>query len=404
VTGATTNRFSAAASSLGYAYQFRFGLLKALERQQTGLGWAVALEAADDLEYTGEGEDALLQLKHRAPGTVITDAAPDLWKSLRVWSELAAAGKLAPSSTQLFLITTATAGAASTVSRLEADPGERNNKEIAEALSDVAANSENKALVAATSSFLALSAERRTELVSAIHLVTSSPDITQVDEKIRALSRLMVRSEHVDAFMERLEGWWNRRCLRQLVLGYGAAVHGDDFDAKLTDLREQFHQDNLPIDEDVAEDRPEVDRFLDQMFCKQLELIDIAVTRVRIAVRDYHRAFVQRSRWSHDGLLKYGELAAYERELLEAWELLFERMKDELGESASDEAQLEAAKRLYAWAETADFPIRPACTATFVSRGSLHMLADELRLGWHPDFELRLTELLVPEAAAEGAG
>jgi ABC-3C protein len=42
--------------------------------------------------------------------------------------------------------------------------------------------------------------------------------------------------------------------------------------------------------------------------------------------------------------------------------------------------------------------IRPGVTEPFVVRGSFHMLADEAspRIGWHPDFHDRLTELLNP--------
>jgi hypothetical protein len=37
-----------------------------------------------------------------------------------------------------------------------------------------------------------------------------------------------------------------------------------------------------------------------------------------------------------------------------------------------------------------------------MTRGSLHLLADDRRVGWHPDFEARLQELLEP--VVEGAG
>ena len=233
--------------------------------------------------------------------------------------------------------------------------------------------------------------------MAAILILDESPRISKVDDEIRSLARLMVRSAHLEAFMERLEGWWNRRCLLQLVRGFGEAVQGHDFDAFLSELREKFHQDNLPIDDDVAAERPVIEPFLGMVFCQQLTLIDLGVSRLVIAVRDYHRAFVQRSRWSHLGLLQYGELDKYERGLREAWELLFERIKEELGLSATEDMKLAAARRIYAWAEGADFPIRPACTEGFVSRGSLHMLADGRQVGWHPDFELRLAAIFGEE-------
>lgn len=389
-----TNRFSATAASLGYAYQFRYALLVALKRQQSGPDWVMALESADDLEYSGDGDDALVQLKHRAEGTVLTDGSPDLWKTLRVWCEAMAAGSLRLPATRLLLATTAGTSPGTVCAALTEATSDRNDADLAERLREIATASTSASLQSAHDSYLSLSHEQQEQIVRAVSVLEGSPDIEAVDIDIRSLSRLMVRESHMEAFVERLEGWWNRKCLDQMVSGFGHAVHGEDFDAFLSDLREQFHQNNLPIDEDLAGERPEIEPFLERAFCRQLALLDMGVPRLGIAVRDYHRAFVQRSRWSHHGLLRYGELGVYERRLVEAWELLFERKREDLGESATDEMKLAAAKEIYAWAESADYPIRPACTEGFVSRGSLHMLADELQVGWHPDFELQLTAIL----------
>ncbi len=387
-------RFSAAAASLGYAYQFRYALLIALRRHQTGLSWTIAIEAADDLEITGTNDEELLQLKHRAAGMSLTDASPDLWKSLRVWSEGVADGSIRLPGSQLLLVTTATASPDSLCFKLTGPSADRDNGSLEAKLSATATESDNKSLEKATAAYLSLDETARRQLVTAITVVDASPRINEVDEKIRSLARLMARSDHLEPFIERLEGWWNRRCLRQLTAGTGTSSTGDEFDAYLTDLREAFHTDNLPIDDDVADERPAVDAFLDRTFCMQLNLLDLGLHRVVIAVRDFHRAFVQRSRWSHDGLLQYGELRRYERRLHEAWELHFERVRDEIGAEPSEEIMLDAAREIYAWAEAADYPIRLACTEGFVSRGSLHMLADEAQVGWHPDFEMRLAAVL----------
>ena len=74
--------------------------------------------------------------------------------------------------------------------------------------------------------------------------------------------------------------------------------------------------------------------------------------------------------------------------------LFFEGVKDELGDSAAEAARQKAAREVLKWAETVSIPIRPGVTEPFVARGSLHMLADEVRLGWHPEFHDRLAALL----------
>jgi hypothetical protein len=95
-----------------------------------------------------------------------------------------------------------------------------------------------------------------------------------------------------------------------------------------------------------------------------------------------------------------GDLKTYDRRLLQEWELVFEAVRDELGDSAADRAKETAARKVLEWAERTCIPIRPTVTEPFVTRGSLHILADELRVGWHAEFRDRLAHLLEREPAA----
>jgi hypothetical protein len=127
---------------------------------------------------------------------------------------------------------------------------------------------------------------------------------------------------------------------------------------------------------------------------RQLALIKAGKKRIAAAIRDYYRAFEQRSRWLRNDLLLVGDLDKYERRLIEEWEIVFEAMRDEVGADAADDAKEKAARDVFTWAERVSIPIRPRVTEPFVTRGSLHMLADEVRLGWHPEFRDRLAVLL----------
>ena len=65
------------------------------------------------------------------------------------------------------------------------------------------------------------------------------------------------------------------------------------------------------------------------------------------------------------------------------------------GTEAAEQVMRAAARKLYQWAELeSSLFIRPACTEPFVSRGTLQMLADDGRVGWHPEFMQRLKHVL----------
>jgi hypothetical protein len=178
-----------------------------------------------------------------------------------------------------------------------------------------------------------------------------------------------------------------------------APILGAEVRDVVDDLREQFQLYALPVDDDILAAEVDATRYEDSIFVHQLKITGVSERRILSAVRDYYRAFEHRSRWLREDLLLVGELDRYERHLREEWQILFDRVADEVGESAAENAQRRAAQRVYAWVEDTYIPIRPRVHEPSLSRGSFHMLADQLKLGWHPDFLQRLKHLLEPERA-----
>jgi hypothetical protein len=164
----------------------------------------------------------------------------------------------------------------------------------------------------------------------------------------------------------------------------------------MADLREQFKQESLPIDDELLEyalDKANQDSHSSSAFVRQIELTKAAKLRILAAIRDYYRAFEQRSLWLREQLISVGEIDKYERKLVDEWELAFAAVTDELPTPATEETKERAARDMLRWAEENTTLIRPRVTDAFITRGSLHMLSDELRIGWHPEFKERLAEL-----------
>jgi hypothetical protein len=392
-----TTSFSAADPALGYLYQVRLALLWALRHFKDNAEFSVALETLDDVSFETKGTAAeLLQTKHhRNRPTNLTDASPDLWKTLRVWFEGHASGNIAP-GTVLNLITTAKAGKHSAAGYLR-----RSYRDVDAALKALEAttrSSQNESNAAGYSAFLKESPTIRRNVIESIVVFDGAPDIADLDEELRTEVMWAVERKHHGAFLERLEGWWFRRVLKQLLhTATGERILAEELEAQMSDLREQFKLDALPIDEDLqlfSLDDATREGHADSPFVRQIELIGAEKVRISAAVRDYYRAFEQRSRWMRNELVFVGEIEKFERTLVEEWELVFARMKDELGADVSEEVKARAARNVLCWAETVLIPIRPAVTTPFVTRGSLHMLSNEIRIGWHPEFRERLAHLL----------
>lgn len=392
--------FSAVDSALGYLFQVRVALLWSLSRIKRGAEFVVTLETLDDVTFEakdGSPEELLQTKHHKSHEASLTDMSVDLWKSLRVWFEGHASGQV-PVGTSLYLLTTASAPPGSAAYWLR-----REGRDVARAqllLEAVPATSHSKANESAYKAFLATSTSARRAILDNVIVLDGSPGIQNIDADLKAEIFWTAEPKHHDAFLQRLEGWWLRRVIKQLVASpqFGGIL-GAELESAMSELREQFKQDNLPIDEDILGFTLDDATFAahdNYRFVHQLRLVEAGRKRVAAAIRDFYRAGAQRSRWLREDLLLIGDISRYEQKLVEEWELIFEAARDEIGDTAADAEKMKAARSILAWAERTSIPIRPGVTEPFVVRGSFHMLADHdpPRLGWHPEFQTRLAELL----------
>ena len=384
---------------VGYLYQVRVALLLSLRRLPVGTDFLVSVETLDDVTFDSKDgtPQELLQTKHHCNNeATLSDSSTDLWKSLRIWFEAHAASNIAPGTT-LHLLTTAQAPDGSAATHLRA--AGRNVDAALQALESTAQTSSNKMNEPAYKRFLATPSSTRKAIMSHVIVLDSAPVIDELDKEMRSVVFAAVERKHLDAFLQRLEGWWLRRVLRQLVTP-GDRIVADELESQQNDLREQFKQENLPVDEDLLNytlDEATQATHSSSIFVRQIELTKATRARVLAAVRDYYRAFEQRSRWVREDLFLVGEVSKFEKRLIEEWELSFAAMQDKCGKDAAEGSKELLARDLLEWAEQTapvQLPIRPRVTEPFVTRGSLHMLADKLQVGWHTDFRARLAALL----------
>ena len=386
---------SAAAPSLGYLYQVRYALLEALRRLRRGQNFLVSIETLDDVVFEEAGEaPELLQLKHHLNKTGdLTDSSPDLWKTIRVWCEAITTGNVSE-ETLFFLVTTAQAVNGHAAHYLK--PGASKNTEIALArLNSVAESSSNRVNAAAYQAYRALNLEQRRSLVESVAIIDSAPNIGDLDTKLKEVVYFAVEQRFLESFLQRLEGWWCRQAIKHLIDSNAKPILAEELDSETKALREQFKQESLPIDDDIMSASVDASGYQDHLFVHQLRLIEVGNVRIFHAIRNYFRAFEQRSRWVREDLLLVGELDRYEGRLIEEWEILFQQMRDELGATATEDAKKISAQTLYKWIETASHPqIRSGVAEPSISRGTYQLLSDSLHVGWHLEFKERLQQLL----------
>ena len=198
--------------------------------------------------------------------------------------------------------------------------------------------------------------------------------------------------------IEQLWGWWHRVVVELLRRTHGT-IRALDVKAEIDDLRNSFAGDNLPtlvhredIDFDVEQ------TYGDRQFVEQLRWIAFTAKLLQKAMIDYYRAYTQSARWLEDNLVALDDLARFEADLKDEWERQFEYMRLKLPDGAGQSAQEQAGQELFRLVtERSNVRLR-AYDELFFTHGKLHELADDGRVGWHPDFQARLATLLLGHA------
>ena len=383
--------YSAAQSAAGYLYQARLALVEVLRYVYVDSGIEIAVEKLDDVSFEKDGSALeLLQTKHhlRKSGN-LTDSSVDLWKTLRVWADSAKADPSLPGRTRFALVTTARAPTGSAASYLRPADACSRDPARAEALLVNAGNvSKNTALSKAITAFMALTPEMRKSLVAAIEIIDGAPLIGDMARLIEKRIRMVASRGRTELAREQLEGWWWPRICAALQAETPGTISVLEVEQKLDDIRDSLTRDNLPFDMEGVEPSHEELAKLDEMrFVRQLQSIALGATRLQYAKRDFYRASTQRSHWARHTLVFDGEVARFDRTLIEEWQPRFAEMCDSLADECQQSALREAGRKLYTWVETdARSPLRTAISR-FLNVGSYHILADDLRVGWHCDYQ-----------------
>lgn len=394
----TKNQFSAGEQALGYLYQIRFALLQTFKLNEDNVCY---IEKDDDIDFTDPDEGKILaSLKHKAVGDSLTDLSPDFWKSVRIWLThyQNKTNNITKNRLLFFLYTTGRVSEGSTLQMFL--PNSERYPDCATKMKELLQSSDSKTLKKTYDILVDIPNDDLNSFFSRITIFDSQERIQDIPQKIINERLRTVRSDFRVKVYERLEGWWVDECIDLLTGKRKIPISVQEVSGKLSNISEEYHTDNLPIEYEFAEPEeaivPDSD---DRIFVKQLRSIGLGSDRIKRAIIDYYRAFQQRNSWLREYADLNGELESYDDRLVDEWTRLKEIIFEELEDEAPEELLKKTARKLLNEISTSNhekFRIRPKVTATFVHMGSYHILANELspRIYWHPKFKERIQEIL----------
>lgn len=379
---------------LGYLYQVRCALKLLLENDNSD--FQISIEKFDDVAFSQEGvPKQLIQLKHHVQHKgSLTDGSTDLWRTLKVWIDVISKSPDILNGTEFLIVTTAIAPDGTAASYLKKNDN-RDVDSAYEKLKNVCTKSENATHKKYYESFLNTKETIIRKLIEQIYVIDKEEDVIGIEGELKKQIRYSCLPKYENQICERLEGWWYKKAIEALCSDTPVFVTQRQVRSVIVSVSQQYSDDNLPIDIFDISNLQEDDLSINEkIFFEQLKLICVNNHRIQIALRDYYCAFKQRANWVRNDLLYVNELEEYEQRLIDEWEHAFASMEDDLDKCAEENEKIRKGRSLFSNIENKDIRIRPKCQDAFVMRGSYHMLANQLKVGWHIDFYDRLKKLL----------
>jgi hypothetical protein len=378
---------SAAGPAAGYFYQLRYGLLRALQLHKKHPTGKIAIETIDDVTFVGEALQIDTQLKHSiaAKGS-LNKYAPGVWRTFSIWLDRME-GDLAEEH-EFHLVTTSELSASDPLAKLT--PGSDDlsvNSALAE-LELAAEESTNFASANDRARFLNSDPGVRLALLRRVQIVAGTSDVSAIARDLESEIHFACEPSQRTDFRVDLEGWWVARILDNWKAAKGSLVELEEVGARVSYLRERYEPSALPLD---VPDEECGELMEERTFIKQVRLVTDSDRRLRNAQKSFLRSVTQRSKWVREHRIDPSELDEFDAALCERWEAEHASAVDTVSEAFTDDDKKNVGRNVLRWAETLEVPIR-STKSTFMTSGSYHALADDLRVGWHPNFRDHLSQ------------
>lgn len=234
--------------------------------------------------------------------------------------------------------------------------------------------------------FLDATQEELSELVP--NFKVQSTEIDPVED-LRALIKLTVDPMHIDSVCSWAIGTAKTEIEHLIKTGETRWLDADRFKSRFQAFIKSINLPNnwvsfgsSPSDEMVTDllfDRPN--------FIRQLELIEVDEDGMIGAISDYLRTSADKTTWSAAGALFQTDIDDWDRDLLKRHSFL----NDEINIVHANLPPSSKGKLIYGRCSSLQLPLDGKAVPAHFVHGSFNHLANNLRLGWHPEYQSLLS-------------
>jgi hypothetical protein len=375
---------TAQASFLGYEYQALQALLLIVP---SGSNSQVYIERFDDVVFEQGEHREIIQNKYSLNDeSTITAMDPALWKTLKNWIHLIKIDAVSSEDYEFRIITTRKSDDP-IILELTEESELRDNEQIIKELLEIAKKIDNVKINKFVEEFTTFDSGKRFNLIKKMQILTSQPNIQQIQTKIESHLEGYTHIRFKDNFFDAIYGWWYRQIINRLSVDVNKPLTSEDLLSVIRRNRDLQTAEALPIHFDHVElSKNILDTYLQNRFVEQLNSIDLDNTSIFESILNYYKAFEQRGKWVRELNDISDRLDDYDEELLLKWKSEFNsigRIIEKLDITDNEELKNHGMK-LFEWMEKSDYypdlKLENSISKIWLWRGSFHMLSNECRL------------------------
>ncbi|TMJ48216.1 MAG: hypothetical protein E6G85_25425 [Alphaproteobacteria bacterium] len=346
----------------------------------------VSLEHLDDVAIHNPDDTLVLeQTKSALKQNPLSDWAVDLWKAIANWLDSTSAGEIDPEKCKFRLYVTPERTGAWAEALSKCHSAENVASLVAE-IKVKHAKKKSSACAPYLQRFLDAPEKDRVAIVTNLSVVSEEDPI----EVLRALIKPTVAPVLVDVLCHSAIGMAKEQADHLIRNGKLALIDGNVFKANFISFVQKNNLPGLLTSFTAAPGQDEVSAVLSKRptFIRQLEIIETSEEdRVR-AVSDFLRTSADKSVWAESGLVFEGSLREWDDDLVRRHGLVSGEVSDLY---ATKDAPFRG-RQSYRRCAQLQPPLDGRAVPGHFVHGCFNVLADSMRLGWHPDYQAFLNE------------
>ncbi|MEL6061373.1 MULTISPECIES: ABC-three component system protein [unclassified Methylobacterium] len=345
-------------------------------------GALVSLEHLDDVAvHYPNGSVLLEQCKSALKQNPVSDRAADLWKTFSHWFEGCGRGGIDVLKARFSLYVVPTRAGKLVQALHEA----RTEEEAASIDAKVGRLLENSATSAACASHLRsyLAADKNLRACVIARFRLENRDQSPVSPLLK-LIEVTVPPELALPIARSAIGIAKELADELIRQGKPAIIEGDVYKRQFRSFVRRHNLPDLlvslapkPVPDDI-----EAVLAVRPTFVRQLEIIDVGLDETSRAVSDYLRTSADKTMWAEQGLLYPGSLDLWDEDLIRRHSAI----RGEIEDTHTDRTGVVRGRLAYRQSSRIEAALEGRAVPGHFVHGCLNALADDFRIGWHPDY------------------